>query len=219
MSSAQIAKSLPSPADRRRRNREEVVNAILETSRAIIREHGAAGLNLNEVARRLGIKTPSLYEYFPNKMAIYDALFRRGIHMFGQRMEQNPSENVSVWDRLHFTMDACMAFAHENPELYQIIFERPVPGFVPSEEGMRECTAALAYLSDGLSQALAAGFIKTDLTPDQAYYLVGAVMHGLTALHIANEPQLPVGYGRFGSLIPAAVAVFRAAWEAERSDS
>ncbi len=219
MSSAQGTKSLPSPADRRRRNREEVVNAILETSRAIMREHGAAGLNLNEVARQLGMKTPSLYEYFPNKMAVYDALFRKGIHIFRQRMEQYPTENVSLWDRLRFTLEAYMTFAQDNPELYQIIFERPVPDFVPSEEGMRECMAALAYMSDGLSQALETGVIKTDLTPEQAYYLVGAVMHGLTALHIANEPQLPVGDGRFGSLIPAAVALFRAAWESERSDS
>ncbi len=219
MSSTQGTQSLLSPADRRRHNREEVINAILETSRAIIREHGAAGLNLNEVARQLKMKTPSLYEYFPSKMAIYDALFRRGIHLFRQRMEQNPRENVSLWDRVRLTMDAYMTFAYENPELYQIIFERPIPGFTPSEEGMRECMAALAYLNDGLSQAMEAGTIKTDLTLEQAYSLVGAVMHGLTALHIANEPQLPVGSGQFGSLIPAAVELFRAAWASERSDS
>ncbi len=218
MSSTQGTQSLLSPADRRRHNREEVINAILETSRAIIREHGAAGLNLNEVARQLQMKTPSLYEYFPSKMAIYDALFRRGIHLFRQRMEQNPRENVSLWDRVRLTMDAYMTFAYENPELYQIIFERPIPGFIPSEEGMRECMAALAYLNDGLLQAMEAGTIKTDLTLEQAYYLVDALMHGLTALHIANEPQLPVGSGQFGSLIPAAVELFRAAWASERSD-
>lgn len=219
MSSTQGTQSLLSPADRRRHNREEVINAILETSRAIIREHGAAGLNLNEVARQLKMKTPSLYEYFPSKMAIYDALFRRGIHLFRQRMEQNPRENVSLWDRVRLTMDAYMTFAYENPELYQIIFERPIPGFIPSEEGMRECMAALAYLNDGLSQAMEAGTIKTEVTLEQAYSLVSALMHGLTALHIANEPQLPVGSGRFGSLIPAAVEVLRAAWASERSDS
>jgi AcrR family transcriptional regulator len=218
MSSTQGTQSLLSPADRRRHNREEVIHAILETSRAIIRERGAAGLNLNEVARQLKMKPPSLYEYFPSKMAIYDALFRQGIGLFRQRMEQNPSENVSLWDRVRLTMETYLTFASENPELYQIIFERPIPGFIPSEEGMRECLAALAYLNDGLSQAMEAGTIKTDVTLEQAYSLVGALMHGLTALHIANEPQLPVGSGRFGSLIPAAVEVLRAAWASERSD-
>ncbi len=218
MSSIPDTKSLLSPADRRRHNREEVIHAILETSRAIIRERGAAGLNLNEVARQLKMKTPSLYEYFPSKMAIYDALFRQGIGLFRQRMEQNPRENVSLWERVRLTMDTYITFASENPELYQIIFERPIPGFIPSEEGMRECMAALAYLNDGLSQAMEAGTIKTDVTLEQAYSLVGALMHGLTALHIANEPQLPVGSGRFGSLIPPAVELLRAAWESERSN-
>jgi hypothetical protein len=34
------------------------------------------------VARRVGTRAPSLYEYFPGgKMAIYDALFRLGVQL------------------------------------------------------------------------------------------------------------------------------------------
>lgn len=39
-----------------------------------------------------------------------------------------------------------------------------------------------------------------------------AMMHGLAALHLANEPRRPAGTGRFGGLVPAAVALFEAAW-------
>jgi hypothetical protein len=39
------------------------------------------------------------------------------------------------------------------------------------------------------------------------------MIHGLTAQHMANEPALPIGSGRFGSQIPAAVALFRATWD------
>jgi hypothetical protein len=38
------------------------------------------------------------------------------------------------------------------------------------------------------------------------------MMHGLAAMHLANEPHLPMGEGRFGSLIPAAISVFEKAW-------
>jgi len=31
--------------------------------------------------------------------------------------------------------------------------------------------------------------------------------HGITALHFANEPQLPIGEGRFGSLIPTLLKI------------
>jgi hypothetical protein len=53
---------------------------------------------------------------------------------------------------------------------------------------------------------------QTDLSDQQMADLVLAVMHGLTALHMANEPELPVGQGRFGGLVSAAVALFESAW-------
>jgi hypothetical protein len=47
----------------------------------------------------------------------------------------------------------------------------------------------------------------------QARDLLIAMIHGLTAHHMANEPELPIGSGRVGSQIPAAVALFRAKWD------
>ena len=47
----------------------------------------------------------------------------------------------------------------------------------------------------------------------EARDLLIGMIHGLTAQHMANEPDLPIGSGRFGSQIPAAVALFRAKWD------
>jgi AcrR family transcriptional regulator len=55
------------PAARRRRHREETIEAILSAARAVMRKEGVAGLNLQEVARRVGVRAPSLYEYFPQQ--------------------------------------------------------------------------------------------------------------------------------------------------------
>jgi hypothetical protein len=52
--------------------------------------------------------------------------------------------------------------------------------------------------------------LNTSLTSEQVINLVIAVSHGLTAMHLANEPHLPVGQGRFGSLIPAARSMLEA---------
>ena len=41
-------------------------------------EDGVAGLSMASLARALSIQPPSLYKYFPSRMAIYDALFRLG---------------------------------------------------------------------------------------------------------------------------------------------
>jgi len=105
-----------------------------------------------------------------------------------------------------------MTFAQENPELYQLVFERPVPGFVPSPESLEEGARILAHSDQILKQALEQGNLALGLPPEQARDLFIGMMHGLTALHMANEPELPVGTGRFGSLLPAALSLFQMAW-------
>src|SRR5262249_48217199 len=65
-------------ADRRSRRREQTIDEILAVAVEVMAREGAAGLSLPEVARRMGIQPPSLYKYFPSKLALYDELFRRG---------------------------------------------------------------------------------------------------------------------------------------------
>jgi AcrR family transcriptional regulator len=198
---------------RRELKHQETIQAILDVSRQIMREEGAGALNLNEVARRLGLKTPSLYEYFPNKHAIYDALFRLGFQMFGERVQAIRAKPTSL-EMLRASIEIYMAFAQENPELYQICFERPVPHFVPSEESLKVSLAVLGGAVETGDQIMASGEIdnSSGLTPQQMIDLTIAVSHGLTALHMANEPHLPPGQGRFGGLIEPAVELFRRAW-------
>jgi AcrR family transcriptional regulator len=200
------------PAERRQRNREEVINNILEISRQLMRENGVAALSFNEIARRLGMKPPSLYTYFPSKMAIYDALFRQGMEMFAELIKQSSAQGGTMAEQFQRVCETYMAFATENPELYQLVFERPIPGFEPSEESMAVSLAALEESRQQFAQLIADSGLDVDLPAPAALDLSIAVMHGLTALHMANEPHLPVGEGRFGSLIPDAAKMFTKAW-------
>ena len=74
----------------------------------------------------------------------------------------------------------------------------------------------LARFELELVEAIAAGQISPGGPVSQARDLVIAMAHGLTAQHMANEPHLPIGAGRYGGLIPAAVALFAAAWQMEQ---
>jgi AcrR family transcriptional regulator len=204
-----------SPKERRQRNREEMIGAILEAARAVMREQGVAALNLHEVARRVGLRTQSLYEYFPSKMALYDALYRFGIRLYAAGREHLPPLTqvpASFWEHARGELEHYMTFAQQHPELYQLVFERPVPGFVPSPESLEVGTRILAHSDQFLSQALEQHHLAPGLPPEAARDLFIGMMHGLTALHMANEPELPVGTGRFGSLLPAALSLFQMAW-------
>ena len=210
-------KLILSPQERRQRNREEMKNAILDAARQVMRQEGVAALNLQEVARRVGVRAPSLYEYFSGKMAIYDALFRMGVRLYAERTMHPQQSSDTFWERMQAAFENYMTFAQQYPELYQLVFERPVPGFVPSQESMAESHRLLARADDVVAQGLERGSLAPGITLPQARDLLLAMMHGLTALHMANEPELPIGTGRYGSLLPAALALFRAAWEPEAS--
>ncbi len=208
-------KWVPSPRERRQRNRQEMMTAILDAARSVMREEGVAALNLHEVARRVGLRAPSLYEYWPSKMALYDALYRFGIRLYAAGRECLAPITplpASFWEHARGELEHYMTFAQEHPELYQLVFEHPVPGFVPQPESLEEGARILAHSDQILKQALEQGNLALGLPPEQARDLFIAMMHGLTALHMANEPELPMGSGRFGSLIEAALALFQAAW-------
>jgi AcrR family transcriptional regulator len=187
-----------------------MVQEILETAREIMREHGVAALSMQELARRMDLRAPSLYHYFGSKMEIYDALFQHGFRLYAKQMEIE-LQACSTWQSLtNASFQNYLSFAIQNPELFQLCFERPVPGFVPSPESM-----ALSFKLLNQSYERAAAFkdtIRTDLSVTQMVDLLISMMHGITAMHLANEPNTPIGQGRFGSLLPAALSLLEKAW-------
>jgi AcrR family transcriptional regulator len=194
-----------------------VQRAIIEAARAVMREQGVAALNLREVARRVQMQAPSLYAYFPSKAALYDALFFLGVQRYRAYRDASDDVQADFWIRLSALLETYMRFAQEHPELYQLVFERPVPGFEPSEESLRASFGMLPRLEGILADAIAAGQVVLDVPIPEARDLIIAVAHGLTAQHMANDPGEPAGSGRFGGRLPAAVGLFRAAWDPQWS--
>lgn len=184
-----------------------------------MREEGVAALNLQEVARRVGMRAPSLYTYFPSKNAIYEELFLRGIRMFRERLERIFDQHGYSWESLEASFVNRELFAAEYPELHQLIFERPVPGFVPTAEGIQEVEKLMEMSHRAMRGMIDAGIVKPTVSPENATYLIISMMHGLTAMHLANEPDLPAGTGRFGSQIPLAMSLLKTAWGSKPPDN
>jgi len=79
--------------DRRAERREAVIAEILEAAWDVARSEGLAGLSLRDVARRIGMRPPSLYWYFDSKRAIYDAMFMQGNRQLLAQLLTNLIEN------------------------------------------------------------------------------------------------------------------------------
>lgn len=198
---------------RREQVKQDTTEEILLIAREEMQRDGVAALSLGAIARRLGMRTPSLYTYFDSKNAIYDTLFRQGYEAFTRWMVDAIAFDSSARQQLEDAIVGYMSFAFANPDLYQLMFQRPVPGFVPSEESMAVSLDSLAKLSEQMGRILESEQLHIDSTPEEARDLYIALMHGLTSLHLANNPELPLGEGRFGKLVPQAVAMLLAAWQ------
>jgi AcrR family transcriptional regulator len=191
----------PERLDRRARRRQETIEEILDIAVAVMTEHGVTGLTLSEVARRLGVKTPSLYKYFPSLGAVYDALFERAASANLDVLRRAMAEGEPGLDALTVGLEASGRWALDNQALAQLLFWRPVPDFEPSAGAFAPSEEIAALQQQAIVDAVAAGQLGRDAVKD-AGFMVSILIKGVLTQAIANEPQLPWGKGRFTPLFP-----------------
>lgn len=199
---------------RRKQAREEIIEDILEIAREMMKRDGVGALSFNAIARKLGIKPPSLYTYFDSKNAIYDALFERGFTIFSEKIRNHRGTTFEQILADIFTI--YMTFAYENPDLFQLMFQRPIPDFTPSEKSMAVSLKALSDAQKEIRELFEDEGINPGIPPEKALDIIIAMMHGLASLHMANHPKLPIGEGRFGQVIDHASKVFLKAWQTNK---
>ena len=74
-------------ADKVTQRREARAASIVASAWKLARDHGIAGVSLHALAREVGMRQPSLYEYFDSKNALYDAMFADGNRQLLDRIE------------------------------------------------------------------------------------------------------------------------------------
>ena len=139
-------------SDRRLVRRRQMIEEALDTAVAIMEEAGAGGLSMSEIARRIGIRQPSLYKYFGSLHAVYDALFARGLERNGAAVQAAIEQGPGGVATIRAAARAVVRWAVENPALAQLLYWRPVPGFAP--------TAATIAVSVQQMDQLRAGFAE-----------------------------------------------------------
>jgi AcrR family transcriptional regulator len=201
--------------DRRARRRQETIREILDIARDVMTEEGVNGLSLAEVARRLGVKPPSLYKYFSSLMAIYDALFLQGQRENLEVMRNGMQGVEPGLNALIAGLDASGQWGLDNRALAELLFWRPVPSFTPSPEAFAVSMEMVELQRGALADAVAKGELGPGANDESAIYLVSTLIAGALGQAIANEPELAWGEGRFSSWFPTLMRLLPAAFPLE----
>ncbi len=198
-------------AERRARDRQIMVDAILECAQELMRRDGSANLSLQELARMVGMQAPSLYEYFDGKFAIYNALFDIGVQQFQAKIFAKLQNHSAFGEQVQDVFDAFLEFYQESPELYRLVFEHPVPGFKASPESIARANTGFARGMAQLSDALAKEGLDLAIPAEQAVMLVEVAIFGVISRLLTNGPDEPLEARRFKLLIPALVTLLTGA--------
>ncbi len=178
-------------ANWRSSRREAATAAILASAWELAREHGLSGLSLRDLARKLGMAAPSLYSYFDSKHGLYDAMYADGYRSF--LALDPPATGPDFRTVLLSASKLYVRFAADEPVKWQLLNQRTIPGFEPSEESY--ALAKAAYERTAAPLRAIADVTQQDLD------LIGAVIGGLISQQLANEP----GGTRWMSLLDDAV--------------
>ena len=164
--------------DRRSARRAATKAEILQAAWDLAREEGLHAISLRDLAARVGMRAPSLYQYFDSKHAIYDAMFADGnrqalAELGGRTMGPDVRASFKEWGRAF--VDFCAA---DLPR-YQLLFQRTIPGFEPSPESYALAVEFLGYTRRAFDEV---GLDGDDLD------LWTALISGLTSQQISNDP-------------------------------
>jgi AcrR family transcriptional regulator len=158
-------------------HRRAVRDAILDTTWALVTEHGLTSVTMSQIAEKTGIGRATLYKYFPDVEAILLAWHERQITGHLVYLAEVRDQVGGAAERLEAVLEAYALISHER-------FSHEHPG--------RELAALLHrgvhvtgaqqqvhdMIKDLLTEAAETGDVRGDVTPDE---LASYCLHALAA--------------------------------------
>jgi AcrR family transcriptional regulator len=109
---------------RRQERGQRRIETILDAASAVFSESGYDAATTNGIAAAAGISPGSLYQFFPNKQAIADALIERYVTQLRtlNRQSQDPRlEQLAVEQRIDRIVDAVVDFNRAHPAVNALL--------------------------------------------------------------------------------------------------
>ena len=154
-------------------HRQEVREAVLDATAALVAERGLLGVTMSEIAEKTGIGRATLYKYFPDIEAILRTWHEQKIAEHLNYLEQLRARESDPGRRLQAVLEAFALISHDTrghhgSDLAAVLHRDP--SLAHAEQRVEN------LLRELLGEAAQAGAVRTDITSAElASYCVHAL--------------------------------------------
>jgi len=177
------------PARRKpqQRRARDTVEAVLDAVVRLLKRDGVAAVTTNRIAEVAGVSIGSVYQYFPDKRAIYLALHDRHAEQVQRALLACVAEHEgAALEQLVPALVDTLADAHAgDPELYQLLLSEVPHGADSTRELEQRLRAALR------PSVLAAAPDQSPRELERTLFMLTQLLDGLAhAAVLRRPPQL-----------------------------
>jgi AcrR family transcriptional regulator len=154
-------------------HRREVRDGILDTTAALVAEHGLLAATMSQIAEETGIGRATLYKYFPDVEAILRAWHERQISAHLAYLAEVRDHAAQVGERLDAVLEAYAQLIRESRQHHDTDFA----AFLHRDEQVTRAQRHVhEMIRDLIVEAAKRGDVRNDVTPDElAIYCLHAL--------------------------------------------
>lgn len=157
---------------------------ILDRACQLFLEEGLEGFTMRRLAGRLGVTAPAIYRHYASKEAVLTDVVEEAYGRMSTYL-RGALEGDSPGGRFRRAGDGYLAFALENPRLYQVLYASPEMMGVEDISELRERHGAALeqFWHDRVRECMDAGLLR-EADPGDVALTLWAHAHGLIALYL-----------------------------------
>jgi len=145
-------------------HRREVRDAILDTTAALVAEHGLRSVTMSQIAEETGIGRATLYKYFPDVEAILRAWHEHQIAGHLVYLAEVREQAGDTGERLEAVLEAYALVSHESRGHHDTEFA----AFLHRDEQVARAQHQVHdMIRDLLTEAAKTGDVRDDVAPDE----------------------------------------------------
>ena len=151
-------------------HRRAVRDATLDTTAALVAEHGLASVTMTQIAERTGIGRATLYKYFPDVEAILLAWHQRQVAEHLNQLAEVRDHARHGVERLKAVLEAYALIVHEHHGGDLAALLHRGPHVARAHQQLRD------FVRDLLTEGASSGEVRDDVAPEElASYCLHAV--------------------------------------------